>query len=159
MSEKLIELIPGSQVKTKLDQGKELVWDIIRAKYVVAGPEEWVRQQVVHYLIKEKKVPKSLISVEKTVKVNDMNKRFDILVFNQKTEPILIVECKAPEVPINQKTFEQISRYNLSLKVPYWYVTNGRKNYCCYFDGSKRQLHVLPEIPQFQEMLCNVQSS
>jgi len=153
MSVKIIEIIPGSTIKTKVENGKELLWDVVRAKYVVAGPEEWVRQSVLHYLIKDKEVPKGLIAVEKTVKVNGLNKRFDILVYNQKTQPILIVECKAPSVALDKKTFEQISRYNLSLKVPYWFVTNGTNNYCCYFDGAKNKLHVLSEIPQFQEML------
>ncbi len=156
MTEKLVEIIPGSHIKTKVENGKELLWDVIRAKYVVAGPEEYVRQKVLHYLIKHKNVPKGLIAIEKTVKVNGMNKRFDILVYDSKTQPIFIVECKAPRVQIDKLTFEQISRYNLSLQVPYWLVTNGTTNYCCYFDADKNELKVLSEIPDFNEMLASV---
>lgn len=157
MSEKLVEIIPGIHIKTKMEGDKEWLWDVVRTKYVVAGPEEWVRQQVVHYLLEKKNVPKALIAVEKTVQVNGLNKRFDILVYDQKTQPLLMVECKAPKIDLDEKTFEQISRYNLSLKVPYWFVTNGLKNYCCYFDEAKNQLQILAEIPQFQEMLSDVQ--
>ena len=91
------------------------IFDEIRKKFVVLTPEEWVRQHVVQYLLLEKKYPKSLINVEKLVKVNGLNKRYDIVVFQPNGEIFLLIECKAPEVSISQQTFDQIARYNLKL--------------------------------------------
>jgi len=120
----------------------------------VEGPEETVRQLIVHFLINEKNVPKGRIAIEKTFVVGSKKKRFDILVFDTKSQPLLIVECKAPNVSINEKTFEQISTYNLSLHVTYWLVTNGRKHYCCYFSAAANALQLLEEIPDYTRMMC-----
>ena len=92
---------------------KQMIFDIIRKKNVVLTPEEWVRQHIVHYLINDYGFPKSLISLEKQLVLNELSKRTNIVLYNQTASPCMIVECKAPEVKITQKTFDQIARYNL----------------------------------------------
>ncbi len=117
---------------------------------MVLQPEEWVRQHCVHYLIHEKKYPISLINVEKELKVNNLKKRYDIVVFNPDGSIHLIVECKAPKVTITQSTFDQIARYNLTLNATYLMVTNGLNHYYCSVDLEKEQYHFLKEIPDYK---------
>src|SRR5437667_12420874 len=90
------------------------IFDIIRRKYVPLTPEEWVRQHVIHYLVNEKKVPKSLFSIEKILKVNRLVRRTDVLIYKD-VKPMLLAECKSPSVKITQPVFDQAARYNLSL--------------------------------------------
>ena len=107
------------------------IFDEIRRKYLVLTPEEWVRQHVVQYIIKEKGYPKALIKLEGGLKLNSLQKRTDIVVFNTQGEKILLVECKAPTVRITQNTFDQIARYNIIHKVPLLFVSNGLQHYAC----------------------------
>ena len=126
------------------------IFDEIRKKFVVLTPEEWVRQHVVQYLLLEKKYPKSLINVEKLVKVNGLNKRYDIVVFQPNGEIFLLIECKAPEVAISQQTFDQIARYNLKLNAQFLMVTNGLNHYFCQMDFENEQYVFLKEAPEFR---------
>ena len=107
--------LPSFQFKLKSSENKQLIFDIIRKKYVVLTPEEWVRQNLIHFLIKEKNYPISLISCEKQLLVNKLKKRFDLLIYGPNGTPILIIECKSPKVKISQDTFDQIARYNMEL--------------------------------------------
>lgn len=116
---------------------------------MVLTPEEWVRQHIVHYLIEEKKYPISLISVEKKVTVNKLTKRTDILVFNAKGTPHIIVECKAPIIKITQGTFDQIARYNLKLEAKYLIVTNGLTHFYAYMDLENECYVFLETIPNY----------
>ena len=127
------------------------IFDEIRKKFVVLTPEEWVRQHVVKYLLLEKKYPKSLINVEKLVKVNGLNKRYDIVVFQPNGEIFLLIECKAPEVAISQQTFDQIARYNLKLNAQYLMVTNGLNHYFCQMDFENEQYVFLKEAPEYRK--------
>ncbi len=102
-----------------------------------------------HFLIEEKKYPKSLINVEKELKVNNLRKRYDIVVFHSDGSIRLIVECKSPKVSINQNTFDQIARYNLTLKADYLMVTNGLNHYYCKMDFEKEYYNFLKEIPNY----------
>ena len=111
-----------------------MIHDPIRRKYLVQTPEETVRQLTVQYLIEEKGYPQNRISVEKALKVNELTKRFDILVFERAMKPFLLVECKAPNIPISQDTFRQIAIYNMPLSVRFLMVTNGNDTYCCEMD-------------------------
>ena len=104
------------------------IFDVARKKFVDLTPEEWVRQHLVHYLINEKKYPASALSIEKQLLLNGTKKRYDLVVYNTLLKPLLIVECKAPSIELNQLTIEQVLRYNLSLNVPYILVTNGIKH-------------------------------
>ena len=134
--------------KTKTD--KLEVYDIVRKKYIILQPEEWVRQLVIHYLIDEKKAPLSKMRVEKGLTVNELAKRCDILIYDTQVKPFFLVECKAANVRIDQTTFEQIARYNLPLQVPYLLVTNGIATYCCQLKEDKTGWDFLSEIPEFR---------
>ena len=129
-----------------------MIFDIIRRKNVALTPEEWVRQHFVNYLITEKKYPKERIANEVTVSLNGMSKRCDTVVYNQFLEPIVIVEYKAPSVPVTQEVFEQIKRYNLCLRVGILIVTNGLEHYCCRIDYEASISSYLKEIPGYDSL-------
>lgn len=141
--------LPTYQFKIKNSENKQLIFDKIRKKYVVLTPEEWVRQNFVQYLITEKKYPISLIAVEKQLTVNNLKKRFDILIFNPNGTPNIIVECKASSIKIAQDTFDQIARYNLKLNAEYLIVTNGLTHYFCKKDSKNEQYLFLENIPNY----------
>ncbi|SDW77506.1 Type I restriction enzyme R protein N terminus (HSDR_N) [Lutibacter oricola] len=141
--------LPTYKFKIKSNENKYLIFDIIRKKYVVLTPEEWVRQHIIHYLIEEKNYPISLIAVEKKLTINNLTKRTDILVFNTKGLPHLIVECKAPKVKITQNSFDQIARYNLKLDATYLVVSNGLQHYYCSMDKENEQYVFLENIPHY----------
>jgi type I site-specific restriction endonuclease len=136
--------------RTEERQGKTYIFDEVRRKFVALTPEEWVRQHILHYLIYNKNYPKSLIAVERGIELNGLQKRFDVVVFANDGKPKLIVECKAPEEKLNEKVFEQIARYNLTLRVDFLWVTNGEKNFCCRL---KNGIELLQEIPSPVEMM------
>lgn len=138
------------QLKIKVEKDRRYIFDPIRQKYLVLFPEEFVRQLVLLYLIQDKAYNKNRIKVEKTLKVNDRTKRCDILIYNKEVEPLLLVECKAPNVKITQETFKQIAWYNMPLQVQYLVVTNGLVTYCCAMDYEKQDYVFLEEIPVFE---------
>ena len=113
------------------------------------NPEEWVRQHVVHWLIKHKNYPKSLINVEKQLIINGMRKRYDIVVFHSDGSIDILVECKAPNVEITQEVFDQIARYNLKANADYLMVTNGMQHYFCQIDIEGEKYSFLQQIPDF----------
>ncbi len=141
--------LPTYQFKLKSSENKQLIFDKIRKKYVVLTPEEWVRQNFVSYLITEKKYPISLIAVEKQLIVNNLKKRFDILIFNTDGLPKIIVECKSPSIKISQDTFDQIARYNLALNAEILVVTNGIEHYYCKVDTKNEKYSFLKDIEQY----------
>lgn len=141
--------LPTYTFKIKSSENNYVIFDIIRKKYVVLTPEEWVRQHIVHYLMEEKKYPISLIALEKKLILNNLTKRTDILVFNNKGFPDIIVECKAPSVKISQNTFDQIARYNLKLNANYLVVTNGLEHYYCKMDKVNETYVFLKTIPNY----------
>lgn len=130
--------------------GRVSIFCETRRKFVVLTPEEWVRQHVVQFLLNDKKYPKSLINVEKLLKVNGLSKRYDAVVFNPDGSIFLLVECKAPEVTINQQTFDQIARYNIEMNARYLMVTNGLSHYFCSMDYENKRYIFLKEIPSQQ---------
>ncbi|MCO6163292.1 type I restriction enzyme HsdR N-terminal domain-containing protein [Flavobacterium sp. NRK F7] len=140
---------PIFSFRFKNSENKTFIFDEIRKKFVVLTPEEWVRQNTLHYLIHEKKYSKSYINVEKLVKVNGINKRYDIVVFNSDGSIFLLIECKAPEVVISQHTFDQIARYNLVLKASYLMVTNGLNHYFCQMDFENEKYVFLKDLPNY----------
>lgn len=131
------------------DRGKKEIFDIIRKKFVALTPEEWVRQNFIRFLTVEKKYPGSLLSVEKEIRVNKLAKRFDIAVFDTSAKPVMIIECKAPEVKISQDVFDQVARYNMFFKVKHLVVTNGNETYCCRIDFESGQYHFLDGLPDY----------
>ena len=141
--------LPTYSFKLKSEGGRNLIFDDIRRRYVALTPEEWVRQNFIRYLISEKSYPPALITLEKQFAYNKMVKRSDILVYNRKGDPVLMIECKATGVKVNQQVFDQIALYNLKFNVPYLIVTNGIHHYCCRYDVSQGGYRFLEEIPDY----------
>ena len=146
---------PTFPFKIRKEQKGEEIFDIIRKKYVAFTDEEWVRQHCIAYLIHEKRCPAALMSVEKGLIVNGLKKRADIVVFAKNAQPKLIVECKAPHILITNDVFDQIARYNMSLKVNYLMVTNGLKHYCCIINHQQATYHFLEEVPDYEQLSLN----
>jgi hypothetical protein len=143
--------LPTYNFRIKSSENKFFIFDIIRKKYVVITPEEWVRQHFIWYLIEEKQYPISLIAVEKKLTINKLTKRTDILIFNTEGNPDIIVECKAPSVKITQETFDQIARYNLKLNANYLITTNGLEHFYCKMNFKNECYDFLEDIPIFKK--------
>ena len=140
---------PRYSFRFKNSENKVAVFDELRKKFVLLTPEEWVRQHVVQFLLQEKNFPKSLLNVEKQLKVHDLIKRYDVLAYQPNGSIHLVVECKAASVPITQDTFDQIARYNLALKATYLMVTNGLQHYFCQLDYEAEKYHFLQDLPEW----------
>ena len=132
--------LPIYELKLKTVEEKTHIFDVVRKKYLLLTPEEWVRQNFINYLNKEKNYPLGLIGVEQMVKYNSLKTRADIVLYNTEGKANIIVECKSPEVKITQDTFYQIAKYNSQLKVQYLIVTNGMKHYCCKMDYETNEI-------------------
>ncbi len=141
--------LPEFKFRFKENNGRQEIFDPVRKIFVALTQEEWVRQNFIQYLAHEKKVPLSLIGVEKALTLNTMTRRSDILIFGKKGLPVMLVECKAPTVEISQATFDQVARYNISLKVKYLVVTNGLNHFCCLIDFKKSAYSFIEEIPDY----------
>jgi len=142
---------PKFTFRFKNSENKTSIFDVIRKKFIILQPEEWVRQHCVQYLIQEKKYPISLINIEKELIINGLKKRYDIVVFDTTGQIHLIVECKSPNIPITQTTFDQIARYNLAVNATYLMVTNGLNHYYCQMDFEAERYQFLKEIPDYPE--------
>ena len=140
---------PRFNFRVKNTENHLRIFDIVRKKFVVLQPEEWVRQHVVHYLNTVKGYPLSLLNVEKKLSVNGLTKRYDIIVFNNDGSIHILVECKAPKVLINQSTFDQVARYNLKANATYLMLTNGLSHYYCQLDMKTENYRFLKDIPDF----------
>ena len=132
-------------------ENKPLIFDVVRKKFMVLTPEEWVRQNTIQYLFKELNIPLSLINVEKQIKLHGTIKRYDIVTFNPDGSIHLIVECKADSIKISQDTFDQIARYNLVLKSTFLMVTNGMDHYYCKMDLQNKRYSFLETLPEYQK--------
>ncbi len=141
--------LPPYPFKISDENGQLSLFDEIRKKAIIITPEEWVRQHFVQYLIRQKNYPRSLIRLEGGLRLNGLQKRTDIVVFNNKGERILIVECKAPSVTIDQKTFDQVARYNMVHKVALLAVSNGLQHYYCSIDQEKRTYSFIEDLPVY----------
>jgi len=148
--------LPTYSFKIKSENDLEYVYDQFRRKYVRLTPEEWVRQNFASYLVNEKAFPASRMMLEKSLKINKLSKRCDIIVCNDSGAPALIIECKAPEIKIGQKTFEQVSVYNIAFKVEYLIITNGMQHFCCSVDFETRNVTFLSEIPEYEKIRNSV---
>lgn len=144
--------LPPAEIRKRIQGGVPEIFDEVRRKYVVLTSEEWVRQHFVHYLMNYLNVPLSLIAVEKSLKLNRMMKRADILVYGKNTRQLLMVECKAPQVKISQKVFDQVARYNIALKVPFLAVTNGMEHFCIRIDFRNKSYSFCQKIPDFDQL-------
>jgi len=142
---------PEFSFRFKNSENKVSIFDCIRKKFVILQPEEWVRQHCVQYLIQVKGYPISLINVEKQLIINDLKKRYDIVIFNPNGSIHLVIECKAPKINIDQTTFDQIARYNTELNATYLMVTNGINHYYCQMDFENKQYQFLKDIPEYSQ--------
>lgn len=144
---------PEYSFKFKNKENKIFIWDDIRKKYILLLPEEWVRQHAVQFLVQDKKYSPNWMAIEKQFTINNIHKRADIVVFNKDMHPYIIVECKAPNVPITQETFDQIARYNLALQAKYLMLTNGLQHFYCKMNFEKETYVFLEELPPNKMLL------
>lgn len=134
-------------------QGQKLaVYDILRRKYVALTPEEWVRQHFVHYLISYKGFPAALMGTEVPLRLGSVQKRCDCVCYDRHMRPLVIVELKAPTVPLSQKVMDQICRYNMALHVPYLILSNGLQHVCAHIDYEKGEYRYLNDIPLWEKV-------
>ena len=141
--------LPDFQVKIAVTDGKKMIFDPLRRKYVALTPEEWVRQHFVHFLIQHKGYPSGLLANEVQLTLNGTRKRCDTVLYDRTRTPRMIIEYKAPTVPITRQVFDQITRYNIVLKVDYLIVSNGLEHYCCKVDYERFCCNFLKEIPDY----------
>lgn len=137
----------GLSLKLRQTEGKTTIFDPIRKKWLILTPEEHVRQYILLYMIEVLQYPIALISVEKAISVGKMNKRFDIVVYNRKHKPWMLVECKAPEVAITEKTLHQLLNYQQTIQCQHWVLTNGHQNFCA--DYSSASIIWLESLPAY----------
>ena len=143
--------LPAFDVRITQRNGKNVIFDVIRRRYVALTPEEWVRQHFTHFLLKEKGYPQGLLANEVQINLNGTRKRCDTVLYNRDLTARMIVEYKAPTVEITQAVFDQITRYNMVLKVDYLIVSNGLNHYCCRMDYANQTYVFLPGIPHYTE--------
>ncbi|MEX2593117.1 MAG: type I restriction enzyme HsdR N-terminal domain-containing protein [Anditalea sp.] len=141
--------LPSCDFQIKDEEGKLSIFDALRKKFLMLTPEEWVRQHVIYYLITHKQYPRSLFSLEKGIKYNQIQKRFDILVLDREGNPFLLVECKAPDIKLSQKTAEQIAVYNQTVGAKYLAISNGKRHICLEFNAAAGSFKQLREFPAF----------
>lgn len=139
---------PTYRPKINIKEGKEFIFDECRKRWVALTPEEWVRQNFLQYLIHVKKYPVTLIAIEKEIKLGDLKKRFDMVVYSHNLKPWMIIECKEMNVVLDKKVFDQALRYNMVLQVPYLVITNG--SYCMAFKFINKQMQELETLPGFK---------
>lgn len=145
--------ITKEELKFINKNGKRYVQDIVRKKYLVLTPEEWVRQHLLLYLINEKKYPKNLIQIEKKLEGKDQFFRPDIVIYDNIGKARMIIECKAENIKISQEVFEQISKYNSKYKADYLLVSNGKQNIVSKMDYIQKKYTFLREIPDYAEVV------
>ena len=144
--------LPQYEIKIGEKDGKRTIFDFLRRKYVALTPEEWVRQHFTHYLTTQKGYPKGLLGNEVELQVGGKRLRCDTILYNKEGQPQMIIEYKAPTIQIQQKTFDQISVYNLLLHVDYLIVSNGLEHYCCKMDYDSQKYLFLKDIPDYQNL-------
>jgi hypothetical protein len=145
--------LPFYSPKVSQKNGKRFIFDPLRQKNVVLTPEEWVRQHFVNYLITERNYPIELLANEVTISFNHLSRRCDTVVYDCYLKPLAIIEYKAPSVPVTQAVFEQIARYNISLRVGFLLVSNGLTHYCCRIDYEKVTYSYFTDIPEYHLLL------
>ena len=138
---------PEPQFRIKVENGKRFIFDSIRKIWLLLTEEEWVRQNFLNYLIATLKYPSALIALEKEIMLNDLKKRFDILVYNSSHQPWMMVECKASSIKLSEDVLQQLLRYNISVPVEYMVITNGTST--IGWKKENGELKMLKELPQF----------
>ena len=145
--------LPAFDAKITMRNGKSVIFDAIRRRYVALTPEEWVRQHFVNFLMVHKGYPRELLANEVQILLNGMKKRCDTVLYKRDLTARMIIEYKAPDVEITQAVFNQIMRYNMVLRVEYLVISNGLQHYCCQMDYEKNQYIFLNDIPSYTTLL------
>ena len=145
--------MPTYEFRTTKREGKRVVYDPFRERYVRLTPEEWVRQHFVRYLTQDLHVPAGLVAIEAAFQYQGQPRRADVIVHDRQGAPLLLVECKAPRVNIDQDAFDQCARYNIVLEAPYLVVTNGRVHYACAIDVEARSYSFLDDLPPYDDLV------
>lgn len=145
--------LPAYETKITIREGKNVIFDVIRKRYVALTPEEWVRQHFVNYLVVHKGFPQALMGNEVLLNLNGTKKRCDTVLYRRDLSARMIIEYKAPHIEITQQVFDQITRYNMVLKVDYLIVSNGIEHYCCLIDYTNQQYTFLKDIPDYRSLL------
>lgn len=144
--------LPPYKISIRRMNGREQIFDILRRKFVALTPEEWVRQHFIHFLTEHKGYPPTLLSNEVQLRIGDKSVRADSVLYDNHLRPRMIVEYKAPTVPLTQKVFDQISAYNLLLHVDYLIVSNGLQTYACKMDYDNSTYVFLTDIPDYASL-------
>ena len=144
--------LPTFEIKLQGTPERPRIFDILRRRYIALTPEEWVRQNFVHYLTEHKGYPAALMANEISLSIGNKKLRADSVLYDRKLRPRMIVEYKAPSVAITQKVFDQITAYNMLLHVDYLVVSNGLQHYCCQMDYNNRSYEFLKEIPDYESI-------
>lgn len=145
--------LPQFELKMRQKEGKKQIFDPLRKKYVALTPEEWVRQNLIAFFVQYQQYPSGLIAVEMPVNVNGLNQRADVVVYNRKGKPVMIVECKAPGINITKSVFDQAARYNIRLKVEYMMVSNGLQHYCAQLNDDKGGYMMMQSVPSIEQLM------
>ena len=148
--------LPLYNFRIKNQNDKQFIFDAQRRKFVSLTPEEWVRQHFIRFLIEEKKFPAARIAIEKQLNINGMKKRCDAIVYDEYAKPLVLIEFKAPEVPITQATFDQAVVYNLKLNVSFFIISNGLQHYACKIDLKEGKYLFFEEIPDFASIISAI---
>lgn len=139
---------PKPEFQVKIEGGKEYIFDLIRKKWLLLTPEEWVRQNFIQYLLQVKKIPSTLVALEKSIRLGELTKRFDILIYNVNHQPWMMIECKAPSVKLDKDVFHQLLRYHITVPAGLLIITNGSHTYG--WEKNEMDLTLLSEIPEWQ---------
>jgi type I site-specific restriction endonuclease len=145
--------LPEYEINVVERDGKRMIFDFLRRKYVALTPEEWVRQHFTHFLVSQKGYPKTLLANEAQLQIGDKHLRCDTVLYNKEMQPLMIVEYKAPQIQLQQKTFDQIAAYNLLLHADFLVVSNGLQHYCCQMVYEQRTYRFLTEIPDYSTLI------
>lgn len=140
-------MYPSYSYKIKEEEGRELIFDPSRKLWVRLTPEEWVRQNIIQYLLQAMHYPSSLIAIEKELQLGELKKRFDILVYDKNHLPWMMIECKSMDVPLDDRVLSQVLRYHIAIPVPYLVITNG--SYCAAFEKVNGSLSQLEQFPGY----------
>jgi hypothetical protein len=139
---------PEPAFRVKKEQGKTFIFDPLRKKWLLLTPEEWVRQNFVQYLVQVKKYPADLIAQEKVIRLGELKKRFDILIYDTHHQPWMMIECKSPEIELTEAVLHQLLRYHISIPVGLLVITNGKLSYG--WEKKDGNLQMIPEVPVWQ---------
>lgn len=141
--------LPEYNFRIKKQDEKLQIFDSQRKRYVTLTPEEWVRQHFIRFMIEEKGYPAAHLAIEKQLNMNGMKKRCDAILYNSDAEPMMIIEFKAPNVPISQATFDQVAVYNSKLNVIFFIISNGIEHFCCRVNTKTARYEFFSEIPDY----------